>query len=170
MDRPVTKSIATGYTDSAIAGSPAMTVAVGKLNFAADSLVLSDVPGETILTNRTSPFDQPEVLRFSQKEIKDIYAGTDVDPSARVSVKNGRATLLELRGMWAETDSVDATYKKLIPYKVGIQFNMPSYGSVTAAMALTQILRAFGMVFETGTVTDVGVNNILHGALKKADL
>jgi len=133
-------------------------------------VIVSSVPGETVTANRTSPLDQPETYRFSQKEIKDVYAATDIDPSARMATKAGRATLIELRGAWAETDSVDVTYRKLIPYKVGIQFTMPTNASVTADMALAAILRAYGLVFETGTVTSAGINNILHGALRKADL
>lgn len=166
----MTKSIANGRTDTAIAGNPAMTVTAGKLNFAADFLVTSNVPGEVILTNRTSPLNQLETIRISQKGIKDIYSGSDIDPSARVSTKSGIGTLIELRGTFKETDSVDATYEVLLPYKVGLQFNWPTYSSCTADMALTEILRALGAVFETGTVTSAGVNNILHGALKKADL
>lgn len=164
------KSIATGYTDTAIAGNPAMQVVVGKLNFASDHRVVSEVPGEIVTSNVTCPVDQPETFRFSQKEIANVYAQTNIDPSARLSITNGKATLLELREVWVETDSVDTTYRKLIPVKVGIQFTIPSYGNVTQAMILTALLRAYGLIFETGTVTDVGVNNINHGVLRKADL
>lgn len=166
----MTKSIATGYTDTAISGNPAMTVTVGKLNFATDHRVVSEVPGEIVTSNVTCPIDQPETFRFSQKEIANVYAQTNIDPSARLPITNGKATLLELREVWVETDSTDATYRKLIPVKVGIQFTIPAYGSITADMAMVAILRAAGLIFETGTVTSAGVNNINHGVLRKADL
>lgn len=167
---PLAKVIANGFTDTAIAGAPAMTVAVGKLNFAADWRVLSDQPGEAILINRTSPFDQQESIRFSQREVKDVYAGSDIDPAARATTKSGKSTYIELKGVWSETDTVDATYQRLLPYKVGITLNVPTNSSVTADMALAQFLRAMGSVFETGTVTSAGINNLLRGVLKKADL
>lgn len=165
------KSIATGYTDTAISGNPAMTVTVGKLNFGVDYLVQpGSSTSEVNLVNATSPRDQQETIRFAQKSVKDIYTGTDIESDARVSVKGGLDTLLELRGVWLETDSVDATYRKLIPYKVGLQFRMPNYSSVTPAMALAQVLRAYGLAFETGTTTEAGINRILHSNLMKADL
>lgn len=164
------KTIATGYTDTAISGNPTMTVTAGKLNFKADFRPLSEAPGEVILTNVTSPVDQPETMRLSQRKVANVYANTEVDPSAYLPIRQGTATLLECRETWVETDSVDTTYRKLIPVKCGITFTLPAYGNITADQAVGLVLRTLGLTFETGTVTSVGMAALLRGVMMKADL
>lgn len=166
----MTKSIATGYTDTAIAGNPAMTVTVGKLNYLSDFRKSSVSPTEVLATNVTCPVDQPETIRISQKPITNIYANLDVDPSGYLPNKKGTATLLELREIWVETDSVDATYRKYIPAKVGITLQLPQYAGVTAAMAQTLALRAFSLILELGVVDTTGMDALMRGVLAKKDM
>lgn len=164
------KTISLGYTDTAIAGNPAMTMTVGKQNFASDWKVLSETPTEVILSNVTCPTDQPELARISAKPMADIYARTGVDASGKLGIKNGSSVLIELSQMAVETDDTDASYRKYIPVTYGVFMRVPAYGNFTAAMAQTGLLRALGLTNETGLVTTVGVNNLLHGILKKADI
>lgn len=166
----MTKSIATGYTDTAIAGNPAMTVTVGKLNYGADFRKSSVASAEVIATNVTCPVDQPETLRISQKPISNIYANLDVDPSGYLPNKKGSATLLEMREIWVETDSVDATYRKYIPVKVGLTLQLPQYAAVTSALAQAAALRAVSMLFEQGVVDTTGMDALIRGVLAKKDM
>jgi len=167
----VTKSIATGYTDTAIAGSPTMQVAIGKLNYVADHRILVDTPGEVITTNLTCPVDQPETFRFSQRTVANVYASdSSIDAAAYLATKQGTATLLENREVWVETDSVDATYRKLIPVKCGITITAPSYGNITSDMLKTLLLRSVALAFETGVVTSEGLAALQRGVLQKKDL
>lgn len=166
----MTKSVTVGYTDTTITGNPAMSVTVGKLNYLVDFRKSATSATEVIASNVTCPVDQPETLRISQKPISNIYANLDVDPSGYLPNKKGTATLLELRELWVETDSVDATYKKYIPVKVGITVQLPQYAAVTAALAQTAVLRAFGSIFELGVVDTKGVDALIRGILSKADM
>lgn len=163
------KTISTGYTDTAIAGNPAMTVTIGKINWAADHRMTQDDPGEVILTNVTSPVDQPETSRFSQRKVANVYSSTDIDPSAYLPNKAGTATLLELREIWAETDSVDTTYRKLMPMKAGITLTLPANPNITSDQVRDFLLRAVSLAFETGTVTSAGIAALTRGVMRKAD-
>lgn len=164
------KTIVHGYTDTAIAGNPAMSVTVGKYNFPTDFRVVSDVPGETRLVNITCPVDQPETLRFSQRKVANIYKGApDIDPSAYLPVKNGTATLMETQVTWSEEDSVTGG-RLLFPLRVGTIVTVPSYGGISDAEVLNLVLRSFGLPFQTGTVTSAGLAALIRGVMRKSDL
>lgn len=164
------KSIATGPTDTAFSGSTTLTVPIPGLNWTTDHRILSSNTGEMLTTNVTSPTNQPETFRFARKVIKDVYANTGVDPSARLSTKTGFAQLVEMRQLWKETDSVDVTYEKFIPLKVGITIQTSDYGNVTADMLLTAAKRAIAALFEKGVVTSTGMAAYQRGVLKKIDI
>lgn len=166
----MTKSITVGYTDTAIAGNPAMQVTVGKLNYGTDFRKSAVSASEVVATNVTCPVDQPETLRISQKPISNVYANLDVDPSGYLPSKKGIATLLEDRQLWVETDSVDATYKKYIPIKVGITIQAPQYSGVTSTLVQTACLRAFSLILEQGVVDTTGMDALLRGVLSKKDM
>lgn len=164
------KNIAYGFTDTAVGGFASNPQTLVALNWAVDHDILSDVPGEAVTTNLSSPVDQPETFRFAQRKVANVYAGTDVDPSAYLPVRQGTSTLIEMREVWVETDSTDATYRKLIPVKVGITLTFPSYGNITADMALASVKRCASALFETGVGTSTGIAALLRGVMKKKDL
>lgn len=141
------KTIAKGPTDTAFSGSTTLTVPIPGLNWTTDFRPLSKVPGEVVAVNVTCPVDQPETIRFSQRKIANVYNGINLDPAVHLPVKAGTATLIELRQLWVETDSVDTTYRKVIPVKVGITLTLPAYGNVTATMCLDTLKRAVAATF-----------------------
>jgi len=163
----MTKTIVTGPTDTAFSGSTAMTVPVPGLNWFTDYRVRTSQPGEVVFTNVTTPTDQAETVRFSQRAKKDIYSGTGIDQAAYLPVRSGLSTLIELRQTWVETDSGDATYRKLIPVRVGITLDLPTYGNITAAQALVLTERAVSCLFERGTVNSTGLGALQRGILAK---
>lgn len=164
------KVIATGTTDTAFAGSTALTVPIPGLNWGVDFRSLSSVPGEVIATNLSSPMDQPETFRFSQRAKANIYAGTDIDVSAYLPTRQGLDTLIECREVWVETDTLDSTYRKLMPGKCGITLSFPAYGNVTPEMVLSLLKRTVAAAFEQGVVTSTGISALQHGVLRKSNL
>lgn len=164
------KTIATGCTDTAFSGSTTLTVPIPGLNYPVDYRVLSNVPGEVVLTNVTAPVDQPEIARFAQRAKSNVYLGTDIDPSAYLPVRNGTSTLVELRQTLVETDSTDATYRKLIPMRVAVTIDLPSYGNITDAIVLALAERGIALLFEKGVVDATGFKAFQRGILKKATL
>lgn len=164
------KSISLGYTDTAVGGFANNPQTLPALNWGVDHTPISDVPGETVTTNLSSPVDQPETFRFAQRKVANVYAGTDVDPSAFLPVRQGTSTLIELRQVWVETDSVDTAYRKLIPVKCGITLTIPSYGNITADQAMVVLKRTLAGAFETGVGTSTGMAALLRGVMKKKDI
>lgn len=166
----MTKSISQGYTDTAIGGFSVVECDLPPLNWGADFKVLSNVPGEVVATNLTSPVDQAETFRWSQKLVPNVYSGTDIDPTAYLPSRRGTSTLIELRGTWVETDSVDPMYRKAMPFRCGIVIAVPSYGNITATMVLNALKRTVSAAFEQGVSTDSGINALQHGVMLKSAL
>lgn len=164
------KSISLGYTDTAVGGFANNPQTLPALNWAVDHTPISDVPGEVVTTNLSCPVDQPETFRFAQRKVQNVYAGTDVDPSAYLPIRQGTSTLIECREIWVESDSVDTTYRKLIPVKCGITLTVPSYGNITADQVLALLRRTAAGAFETGVSTSTGISALLRGVMKKKDL
>jgi hypothetical protein len=164
----MSKTLTKGYADTAISGGSSQAFTLAPLNFGADFRILSNVAGEVVLTNVTCPADQPETIRVSQREVTNIYANTNIDTSAYAPVKNGTATLIEMRGNWVETDSTDASWRKIIPVKVGLTLTLPAYGStLTGATLLNFVSRAVSAAFEQNTNDSTGLVALQHGVLLK---
>lgn len=164
------KSISVGYVDTAVGGFANNPQTLVALNWKVDHTLLSNVPGEAITTNLTCPVDQAETFRFAQRKVANVYAGTDVDPSAYLPIRQGTSTLIEVRELWVETDSVDSTYRKIIPVKCGITLTLPQYGNISADQALAVVKRALSGAFETGVGTSTGMAALLRGVMVKKDL
>lgn len=166
----MTKSIAPGYTDTAIEGFTALGVNHPAINWSEDFRVLSDQPGEVVLINVVSPVDQPETVRFAQRKVNNVYAGTDIDPSAYLPSRQGTATVVQVRDVLAETSSTDENHRLLAPISCGITLTAPSYVGITPDIAANLLKRAFACFFEEADATTDGVDALLHGVLKKKAL
>lgn len=164
------KTIAVGYTDTAIGGFASLAPSLGVLNWGVDLKTLSKVPGEIVASNVTSPTDQPETIRLAQRKVSDVYAGTSIDPLGYLPSRQGTSTLIELREVWVETSSTDETYRKYIPFRCGLSFTLPIYGGITAAMAQTAVLRTVAALFERATSDTTGMTAIQRGVLNKSGL
>jgi len=163
----LTKSTAPGYTDTPIDGVSALWTGFGVVNWAADFRVLpSDGTGEVSVINTTTPVDQPETFRFAQKVKKDIYAGTDIDASAKLGNTSGLSTLIELRQVHSVTESTDAAYRKLVPIRVGITIDSPRDANFTKVQVLNMVKRALAGIHSQGVYDDFRINDLLHGVLK----
>lgn len=165
------KVIVKGPIDTVFAGSTALTVPIPGLNWTTDFRRLPvSASGEVIAINVTSPTDQQEAFRFSQRSVANIYAGQAIDASSQLPSKTGTATLIELRQNWVQTDTVDAMYRRAIPMKCGITLTLPTYGDITADMVLDLLKRTVAAAFEKGVVTSTGMAAIQRGILSKTDL
>lgn len=165
------KTVAMGYTDTAIDGFTSLDVSCAALNFEEDFEVESAVPGEVIAKNVKAPVDRPETIRWTQRKVANIYAGnSDIDVSAYLPSRQGTSTLIELRNITEETSSTDDAYRKLIPMRVGLSFTLPSYSGITAAMAKDQILRCVAAMFDQADVTDARIASLQRGIMSPTDL
>lgn len=163
------KTITTGPTDTTVAGAQSLTIPVA-LNYGTDYRVLAKEPGNVVAINVTPVLDQPETLRFASRKVSNIYAGTDIDPSAFLPTRAGQDVLVQLRQTWAETDSGDVSYRKLIPMTANITLRVPSYANVTSDMVAAFAKRAFVALFEQGLNDSSGLNALMRGVLQKKDM
>jgi len=167
----MTKSIATGFTSTPISGVSNPSITVPLQNWAMDFGVQVDDPGECAVTELTALTDQPALVRVSQRANSNVYAKSDIDPTAYLPSRSGTDTLIERRETWAETDSTDATYRKLIPVRCGITIQVPAYGNITDAQVLDLVKRTLAGIYDSsGTSAIDVVSPILHGVLKKKTL
>jgi len=166
----LSKTLAFGFTDTAFTGGDAEVDMAFQQNFGEDFRVLSDVPGELILTNITTPVDMPETIRIAQKRLANVYSASDIDASNYPSDKSGTTTLVESRFVVAIEDSTEPLLRKFIPVKVGFTLITPNDGDVPNSAIRTLIERSIGNLFETHDASDGYLNSIRHGVLSKKDM
>jgi hypothetical protein len=166
----VAKEISAGYTDSPVTGFASLDLSLPALNYEEDFRLLHDEPGEVVMTNVTAPIDQPETIRFASRKVGNVYAASDIDPSAYLPTRQGVSTLVETRQVWEETSTTDDSYRKLVPVRCGISITVPSYGALTAEMVEDLILRTVAALYDQADDTSAGIASILRGVLAKAEL
>lgn len=164
------KTVAVGYTDTAISGVTSLDLARGLVNYAADWRVKQDEPGEVVLTNLTSPISYPERFRIGASEVADVYKGSGIDPGLYAPTRRGISVLCQLTETWKLTDSTDATYEVALPITGHIVLKIPSNENITPAMVDTFLGRLVSGLYETGSETTTRLASILRGSLIPSDL
>jgi hypothetical protein len=156
-------SLNKGYTDSI---TTPKTVSVPDLKYTTDFKVSTDVPGELIMTNVTSPLDRNETIRFAVSNVKDIYAGSGVDSSCMAASHQGISLVAQVADVWRYADSAVPTAPVVdLPISAHLVIKAPksSYLSADDYLAIAQ--RAFALLFATGSVTSTRLMQMLKGAL-----
>lgn len=107
-----------------------------------------------VLTNVEAPLDQPEVLRYSIENIKDIYSGTGINPSYMSQSKKGFSLLVQLNEIARVTSSTDPSFTLDLPVSVHTVIKAPSNRFITADMLLSLLQRLNGAFFSTSDTTN----------------
>lgn len=167
----MTKSF--GYTDSVAATK---NVAIPELSYAKDFSVKSDTADECVITNATSPLDQPETIRFALQKIGNIYNGSQVNPAAMSVSKQGVSLVVQLNDVLRVTpDTTDtcccgAGYMDF-PISTHVVIKAPLVQYVDADTVLSVVKRNIAALFGEGTdVTSARLNSMLRGALKPSTM
>lgn len=129
------------------------------LNYADDFTVKTDSSNskrtsECVLTNITSPLDQPEILRYSIEDINDIYSGTTINPSFMSQSKKGFSLLVQLNEVVRVTDSANPSFTLDLPVSVHAVIKAPKNRFITAAMLQSLHCRLLGAFFTTEDTTN----------------
>lgn len=154
-----------GYTDTI---PTKKSIEIPDLSWAADFAVKRDDPSEVILTNTTSPLDQPETIRFAYQSIADIYKNTGIDPSFVATTKRGISLLAQVNDTYrveseGTTGCCGVTYD--LPISAHVVLRVPVNQQVTSDIVLDVLLRAVATLFNTGETSSARVNALLRGAL-----
>lgn len=146
----------------------AVTFEVTPLNFDADFRTVEEGASKIVLTDITSPQDQPSTIRISQAARPNVYAGTSIDASAYLPNKKGTDTVVEVREVHAVTDDTDPAFLLQFPVRAAFTLNVPDSAYVTPALVKRLLARVVAAMAEQASATlDSGIDALLHGAVKK---
>lgn len=159
-------SIVKPYVDTPIAGNPTPKLDLATVNFPADFAVVSDVPGEVVVTNTTSPTDRPEKFRFACSDVKDVYKGSGIDPNLYSPSRYGASILIQLTDTYSVIDSVDPTYQNALPLSGHIVLKVPNNQLLTGDMIKAFLGRLCDGAFSTGLADSARLQSLLRGSLK----
>lgn len=164
----MSKTTTHGPNATAVSGVTTLSFAPAPINFATDMRVIDEGPGRVLYTDVTAPTDQKSTLRLAQTSKNNIYAGTSVDPAAFLSSREGSSTIIEIRELWKETDSADASYAGYGPVRAALTLDLPVHSMVTSLEVRKLIARVIAAVAAQGLGDlDAGVTALLHGVVQK---
>lgn len=156
-------SLNKGYTDTI---TTTKSVAIPDLDYATDFRISTDVPGEVILTNVTSPMDRNESIRLALSSVKDIYTNTGVDPAYMAASHQGVSLVCQVIDTWRYADAANPTAQAIdLPISAHIVLKAPKTSYISADDYLSIAQRAFSLLFATGSVTSAHLVTLLKGAL-----
>lgn len=148
-----------GYTDSV---STEKNISVPDLSYSADfaeddktaKRSSSSASSELIITNLTSPTDQPETIRWGYESIADIYRNTGIDPSFMSVSKRGASLVGQVNDLLRVTPADDSgccsMQQIMLPIEAHWVLKFPISQYVTPEIALQVLERAFATAYATG--------------------
>jgi len=136
------------------------------INYAADWRIVSEKPNEIVMTNITSPLDNPEKIRIAYSEVNDIFKGSDLalDPSAAVNsqAKKGASILIQLT-----TGAVDSVTGLTFPFSAHIVLKMPLGAAPGNTEFGTVMNRLLGHFYDTQATSSASrLAALLRGSLE----
>lgn len=157
-----------GPNGTAVDGVTDVTFPVAPLNYDADFRVLEEGPGKVVLTDITSPLNQPSTLRIAQSVRANVYANTEIDSSAYLSSKRGSDTIIEVREVWSKTESTDPSYERLFPVRCAITLTVPTDAIIDATSVKRLVARTVAGLATMGDNTyEDGIDALLHGVVAR---
>lgn len=166
------KTLSLNYKDTAIAGATTVSLDVAQLNYGVDFRVTKDEPSEVIITNLTSPLDQPERFRWAHNQITDVYKNTGIDPTLYYQSRRGTQVLCQLTDVYSVTDSEHADYLAMLPVEAHIVIKVPNNDLITPQVVEALVERMLGGLYETASPATqyTRLQAMLRGALMPAAL
>lgn len=156
-----------GYAEDS---SSAYSVKRPNPKYKEDFAIYEDEAGKTVLTNLTSPMDQPETVRYQYQHVANIYNGSDVDPSFWSQNKNGYSVVVDVKNNLRVTDS-EAGKEIIYPVKAHLVFSAPKSQHITAGEIEHVISRILGFLSSTDTeALDDHINSLMRSATRPAEM
>lgn len=164
------KTTSFGYTDTKAANP--LSISVPQLDYSKDFSRDTRVSrsGEVILTNVTSPLDQPETLRLAIENVANVYANTQIPTYNRSVTTRGVQLLLQTNDILRVSDAAssdvdcccDGSFD--LPISCHMVIRVPLNQYITADVVMQVAKRNFGMLFD-GNNTTARLNQLLRGTL-----
>lgn len=122
---------------------------VPQIYWAEDFAITKNDAGTVELTNRTSPINQPETIRFQIRDVANVYAGSRVDPEYYSPVKSGRQFVCSIMDTAKATDATGKTV--LLPCKAHFVMQLPNSDVYSSARLKELLHRMFALAFDAAT-------------------
>lgn len=161
----MSKTTSFGYTDTAPAGGATKALTRPNLNYAANFSVTASTDSKAIITNLTTPVDQPETIRWQESNIANIYDGTTIDPSVYATSKQGISVVAQVNSILRVVDSVDATFQVDLPISVHMVMKLPKSQYITSANIQTAIARCVAAYYETDSDGVTRIDKLVRGSM-----
>jgi hypothetical protein len=158
------------YTTPTDPATGTRTINPVPVNFAADYRVVSEKPGEVVLTNISAPLGSPQSVRISFSEIADVFKGTPVEVPAEADSLNARqkagmSLLVQVTGC-----AVSGEVQQF-PYSAHLVLKLPYGPEPGYADVIDLVELLLGTLYETGlTTAETRLDSLMHGSLTPPDL
>lgn len=156
-----------GYTDSV---TQTKSLPIKDLSYGKDFAVKRNQPEEVILTNTTSPVDQPETIRFGYQQIADIYKNTGIDPSYMSVTRRGISLVCQVNDVLRVTPDDPSVGVYDLPISAHVVIKTAVNQNVTADLVMQVALRAVSSMFSTGSITSERLNAMLRDSLVPSEM
>lgn len=163
------KELSVNYTDTAMSGSE-VKLTLPQLNYGSDFRVVRDTAGEAIITNITSPLDQPERFRFAANAVADVYRNSGIDPTLYYPTRKGTQVLCQLTDIYRVTDTTSADYLALLPVEAHVVIRVPNNDLISPQVVEQLVTRMLGGLYETEASQYTRLQAMLRGALLPSSL
>jgi len=137
------------------------------INWGADYRVVTEKPGEVVLTNIKTPIDNPEVIRVAWSEIADVFKGTKVTAEPGQMTK-GLSLLAQVNCVGINSETFGDT---LYPLSAHLVLKVPYGMYVDSSDLMSVVTRLLGALYETKDAAPTDrVDALLRGVLTPKDL
>lgn len=155
-----------GYVDT---NTTPKNLAIPDLSYVKDFAVTKDDADEVIITNRTSPIDQPETFRFGYQSVANVYTNTGIDPSYMSVTKRGVSLVAQVNDILRVTceNSENSCNMSIIdlPLTAHVVVKVPLSQYITADTVQTVVNRAIASLYDTGSTGTTRLDAMLRHAL-----
>lgn len=158
-----------GYTDSK---TSEYTVHRPNLDYANDFAIAEDEAGRTVITNITSPIDQPETIRYQYQNVANIYANSGIDPSLMSQNKTGFSVVVQVNDTLRVSDDSEGSIRTLdLPCTAHLVFKFPKSQYIGSTEIETVIARTIGALASTDSASlSSHINALARSATRPAEM
>lgn len=160
----MSKTLSFGYTDTAFGVPATLNFVRANTNYGSDFSPVKQTPGETIITNITAPTDRPEKIRIAYSEVKDVYAGSNIDAAYMAPSRKGFSLVSQITEVARVTESVDASFYDL-PISAHIVIKAPANELITASVLETVLKRLLSSLYNDNVTTIARFNELIRGVV-----
>lgn len=159
----MSKSLGFSYSDTAFGTPATLNFVRANTNYGVDWVKKEEVAGQTKIVNINSSNDRPEQIRIAYNEVKDIYAGSSIDPTYYGPSKKGFSLVTQITEVGRVTESTTGEFYDL-PFSAHLVIKAANDELVTASVIETLLKRLLSSLYNDNVLTTTRLAQLLKGA------